>query len=79
VAEASHWDEAYATRGVDGVSWHQPVPTMSLELVGLLGVQPTSAVIDVGGGGSFLADELVARGFGDVTALDVSATALDAT
>jgi 2-polyprenyl-3-methyl-5-hydroxy-6-metoxy-1,4-benzoquinol methylase len=52
---------------------------MSLELVGLLGVQPTSAVIDVGGGGSFLADELVARGFGDVTALDVSATALDAT
>ena len=52
---------------------------MSLELVEALGVSPEVAVIDVGGGGSFLADELVARGFTDITVLDVSAAALDAT
>ena len=79
VARAEHWDEAYSTRGVDGVSWYQAAPAVSLELVDALGVSPKAAVIDVGGGRSFLADELVARGFTDVTVLDISAAALDAT
>ena len=35
------------------------------------------SVIDVGGGSSPLVDELVARGFDDITVLDVSGTALD--
>lgn len=79
MARAEHWDEAYTTRGVDGVSWYQAAPAVSLELVEALGVSPEAAVIDVGGGASFLADELVGRGFTDVTVLDVSAAALDAT
>ena len=79
VARAEHWDEAYSTRGIDGVSWYQAAPTVSLELVDALGVSPHAPVIDVGGGGSFLARELVARGFTDLTVLDVSAAALDAT
>ncbi len=79
MARAEHWDEAYSTRGIDGVSWYQPIPAVSLELVAVLEVSPEAAVIDVGGGGSFLADELVGRGFVDVTVLDVSAAALAAT
>jgi len=79
VARAEHWDEAYGSRGIDGVSWFQAVPAVSLQLVEALGVSPESAVIDVGGGGSFLADELVARDFTDITVLDISAVALDAT
>ncbi len=66
-------------RGVDGVSWYQAAPTVSLELVAALGISPEAAVIDVGGGGSFFADALVARGFTDVTVLDISAAALAAT
>ena len=38
---------------------------------------PSAAVIDVGGGSSRLVDELVARGFTDLTVLDVSPAALD--
>ena len=79
MARAEHWDEAYSARGVDGVSWYQAAPAVSLQLVEALGVSPEAAVIDAGGGGSFLADELVARGFTDVTVLDISAKALDAT
>ena len=41
------------------MSWYEPIPAVSLELVEALGVSPEAAVIDVGGGGSFLADELV--------------------
>jgi 2-polyprenyl-3-methyl-5-hydroxy-6-metoxy-1,4-benzoquinol methylase len=79
VTRAEHWDEAYTSRGIAGVSWHQDVPVVSLELVDALHIPHDAAVIDIGGGGSFLADELVARGFTDVTVLDISAAALDAT
>jgi 2-polyprenyl-3-methyl-5-hydroxy-6-metoxy-1,4-benzoquinol methylase len=74
-----HWDAAYASSGSKSVSWYQPVPTVSLELIDALGVLPDSAVLDVGGGGSSLAVELVERGFRDVTVVDVSAIALEAT
>jgi 2-polyprenyl-3-methyl-5-hydroxy-6-metoxy-1,4-benzoquinol methylase len=74
-----HWDEAYATRGVDCVSWYQAVPSLSLDLIDELGVTRGAGVIDVGGGASFLADELIARGHSDVTVLDISASALEST
>jgi 16S rRNA G1207 methylase RsmC len=74
-----HWEEAYATRGVDGVSWYQAVASLSLALIDELGVTRDAGVIDVGGGASFLADELVARGHSDVTVLDISASALEST
>jgi hypothetical protein len=74
-----HWDTAYAARGVENVSWYQPVPVVSLELIDVLRVAASAPVLDVGGGGSELAGDLVARGFRDVTVLDVSAVALDAT
>ena len=76
---ARHWDEAYQARGVDGVSWHQPVPRVSLELIDALGISRSTAVVDVGGGASTLVDHLVARGFEDLTVVDVSARALEAT
>ncbi len=79
MARAEHWDVTYSARGVDGVSWYQAAPAVSLELVQALAISPESAVIDVGGGASLLADELVARDFTDVTVLDISAVALDAT
>lgn len=74
---ARHWDDRYEQVGATHVSWFQSHPTMSLKLIDALGVDTSTAVIDVGGGGSPLARELVARGFDDVTVLDVSRTALD--
>jgi 2-polyprenyl-3-methyl-5-hydroxy-6-metoxy-1,4-benzoquinol methylase len=74
-----HWEAAYRNRGIDGVSWFQAVPAVSLELIDALDVPHDAAVIDVGGGASFLSDELAARGFTDLTVLDVSEAALEAT
>ena len=74
VASAQHWDEAYTARGIDGVSWYEPIPAVSLELVEALGVSPEAAVIDVGGGRSSpRASSSVAAS--DVTVLDISAAA----
>jgi SAM-dependent methyltransferase len=74
---AGHWTEIYRSTDEASVSWFQPVPTQSLAILDELGVDPTCSVVDVGAGASRLVDELVARGFTDVTVLDVSATGLD--
>ena len=72
-----HWDDVYATRGPEGVSWFEPEPRMSLELFDALEIPPRTAVVDVGGGASLLADRLVQRGFDDVTVVDLSKVALE--
>jgi SAM-dependent methyltransferase len=59
------------------VSWYQPEPAMSLALIDRLRVPKAAPVIDVGGGASLLVDRLVARGYTDLTVLDVSSTALE--
>ena len=72
---AAHWDGRYA-EGAEGLSWFEPAPERSLELLERAGLGPSMSVVDVGGGASGLAAELVARGHQDVTVVDVSAEAL---
>ncbi|MHB1224836.1 MAG: class I SAM-dependent methyltransferase [Gemmatimonadaceae bacterium] len=71
-----HWEDVYAVKGADEMSWYQARPERSLELLAAVGAGPASAVLDVGGGDSTLVDALVERGFTDVTVLDISAAAL---
>jgi 16S rRNA A1518/A1519 N6-dimethyltransferase RsmA/KsgA/DIM1 with predicted DNA glycosylase/AP lyase activity len=51
---------------------------LSLQLLDALGVKPSAAVIDIGGGESNLVDCLLARSYVDVTVLDISPAALAA-
>jgi trans-aconitate methyltransferase len=71
-----HWDKVYTTKGESEVSWFQETPAPSLELIALVGAMQDSAIIDIGGGASRLVDQLVSRGFQDLTVLDLSAAAL---
>lgn len=71
-----HWENVYTTKGENQVSWFQETPAPSLELIELVGAVGNSGIIDIGGGASRLADGLVAKGYEDVTVLDVSAAAL---
>lgn len=72
----SHWDGVYGVKAEDAVSWYEPAPTLSLDLVARIGAPMDAAVIDIGGGLSRLADELVAAGHTDVTVLDISEEAI---
>ena len=74
----SHWETVYTTKGENEVSWFQENPAPSLELIDLVGATPESAIVDIGGGASRLVDSLIARGFRDVTVLDISQAALGA-
>lgn len=73
----AHWDEVYRTKAVDSVSWYQPRPEPSLEALDAFGCASTAAFIDIGAGASRLVDHLVARGWSDLTVLDIAAPALE--
>lgn len=72
----SHWESVYLSKGDAELSWLQAHPAMSLDLVRGLPSLPRTA-IDIGGGQSSLAGELVALGIGSVSVLDISRAALD--
>ena len=72
---ATHWEAVYRSRDVHTVSWYQPVPALSLELLGSV-TGPDAAIVDVGAGASTLADHLIARGYRDLTLVDISPAAL---
>lgn len=74
---ATFWEQAHHGKDVDAVSWWQSVPELSLDLVDRTGIGRDEGVIDVGAGWSTLTDHLVERGFTDVSAVDLSRTALD--
>ncbi len=72
----AHWERIYRERAAPELSWYQPQPRLSLELIHAAGVSPDDPVIDVGGGASVLVDFLVAAGFTRPAVLDISAHAL---
>ena len=72
----AYWERVYAGKDVDEVSWWQQEPDLSLGLVDRTLLTHDQPVIDVGAGWSTLVDHLRARGFSDLTAVDLSPTAL---
>ena len=72
----SHWDDVYEGKPATAVSWYQPHSAQSLTLIEAASPGHASAVIDVGGGASTLVDDLLAKGYADLTVLDIAETAL---
>lgn len=76
--DPKHWNDLYAARGPDRVSWHRPHLERSLAFVDAARLAREAAILDVGGGASTFVDDLLERGFTNVTVLDLSETALAA-
>jgi 2-polyprenyl-3-methyl-5-hydroxy-6-metoxy-1,4-benzoquinol methylase len=71
-----HWETIYETRQLSEVSWYQVVPQTSLDFINESTRKKNAAIIDVGGGDSFLVDHLLHQGYTNITVLDVSEKAL---
>lgn len=74
-----HWEKIYGEKAPDAVSWYRPHLEMSLELIEHAAPGRSASIIDVGGGESTLVDDLVARGYQNITVLDISQIAIDVT
>lgn len=71
-----HWENLYNSKLLTEVGWYEPTPATSLGFIQELGIAKDAAIIDVGGGDSFLADHLLERGFTNITVLDISEAAV---
>jgi 2-polyprenyl-3-methyl-5-hydroxy-6-metoxy-1,4-benzoquinol methylase len=72
-----HWNKVYTTKSPDAVSWYQPHLARSLELIERVAPDLSAAIIDVGGGEATLVDDLLAKGYENLTVLDISPTAIE--
>ena len=71
-----HWNDTYSAKAENQVSWFQVKPERSLALITACARDYAAPIIDIGGGASRLADELLALGYGDITVLDIAEAGL---
>ena len=77
VDKTLHWERVYQTKQPTEVSWYRPHLEVSLQLIEEAAPNRDSQIIDVGCGESTLVDDLLTRGYRNLSVLDVSSTALD--
>jgi 2-polyprenyl-3-methyl-5-hydroxy-6-metoxy-1,4-benzoquinol methylase len=74
-----YWEKVYRAKAPDEVSWFRPHLETSLALIERAAGTHSAEIIDVGGGESTLLGDLIARGYRNLTCLDISETALEVT
>lgn len=72
----AHWENVYQTKELTQVSWYEPTPHTPLDFIKKHFLDKNTAIIDIGGGDSFLADHLLKDGYTNITVLDISGAAL---
>jgi len=74
-----HWEDIYGTKTPAEMSWFRPHLETSLALIERVASDRSASIIDVGGGESTLVDDLIGRGYCNVTVMDISPTAIEHT
>lgn len=75
----AHWNRIYTLKKEDQVSWYEPIPLTSLELIKSLNLPKSASITDSGAGESHLVDHLLDMGYHNITLLDISEVALSKT
>lgn len=73
----SHWENVFATKNPNEVSWTQKYPKTSMDYLESLNLSKTANIIDIGGGDSNLVDALLEKGYENIWVLDISEFALE--
>ena len=72
-----HWENVFATKAENEVSWFQTYPKTSVEFLELFKLPLDANIIDVGGGDSHFVDALLDKGYKNIYVLDISANAIE--
>lgn len=67
-----HWQDVWANKAEEAVSWYQAHPGRSLDMIARAELPSDAPIIDVGGGASLLVDHLLDAGHTDVSVLDLA-------
>jgi SAM-dependent methyltransferase len=74
-----HWESVYNTKAPNEVSWYRPHLDTSLSFIEQAARDRSAHIIDAGGGESTLVEDLLKRGYTNLTLLDISSTAIEVT
>jgi 2-polyprenyl-3-methyl-5-hydroxy-6-metoxy-1,4-benzoquinol methylase len=75
----THWENVYTTKAPESVSWYRAHLETSIALVARATGSLSASIVDIGSGESTLVDDLLVRGYKNLTVLDISQTAIDVT
>lgn len=78
-SRSAHWEKVYESKSFDSVSWYAPHLEESLRLIEEVCSDKSAAIIDIGGGESTLVDDLLQKGYRDLSVLDISSKAIEFT
>jgi len=76
-SKKDHWENVFATKQETEVSWYQSKPQTSINFFIENAIPKDAKVIDVGGGDSYLIDNLLELGYTNLFLLDISANAIE--
>lgn len=72
-----HWENVFSTKQENEVSWYQPKPQTSIDFFTENNISKEAKIIDIGGGDSYLIDNLIELGYQNLFLLDISANAIE--
>jgi 2-polyprenyl-3-methyl-5-hydroxy-6-metoxy-1,4-benzoquinol methylase len=72
-----HWEKVFATKQETEVSWYQQKPQTSIDFFVENTISKEAKIIDIGGGDSYLIDNLLEMGYENLFLLDISANAIE--
>jgi 2-polyprenyl-3-methyl-5-hydroxy-6-metoxy-1,4-benzoquinol methylase len=71
-----HWENIYNSKKTEELSWTEDVPEISLAFIKNFQLPKTASIIDIGGGESKLAENLLDMGYVNITVLDISKSSI---
>lgn len=72
-----HWENIYETKNHQEVGWYQQKPLVSLSFFEGFDVPLDANIIDIGGGESYLVDNLAQMGYKHISVLDIATKAIE--
>jgi 2-polyprenyl-3-methyl-5-hydroxy-6-metoxy-1,4-benzoquinol methylase len=76
MTQKDHWEKVYSTRRTETLGWYQPHLRISLNWINDINLALEAPIVDIGGGASTLAEDLLNAGYHSITVLDISEKAL---
>ncbi|MGV9003841.1 class I SAM-dependent methyltransferase [Flavobacterium sp.] len=73
----AHWDNVFSTKTETQVSWYQQKPETSINFFTKNSIAKDAYIIDIGGGDSYLVDNLLELGYTNLYLLDISENAIE--
>ena len=77
INKKQHWENVFATKKETEVSWYQEKPETSLQFFERNNIPKTSKILEIGGGDSYLIDNLLEQDYESLTLLDISENAIE--